>query len=538
MRGTEWYIPSFFRFEKQDAPKEAVGLSLDYWGRGPIVVTTVYVGPAILSLAAQAAGCDSASNCTNSIYGMRPATILSNSTAVSGLLAGLFCPLVGAVIDHTSYRRAVGQYTAYALVALAVCQIFVNEYLWVFLVVCQTLSQTIYGFHQLITYAYNADLSQDAAKQVVYNEKYQIIHTISRLVYIVAVGVTSGLFGMSSEVTASYSQIITTIQVGSCFAVCWPYLFSEVPPSTPLPAGTSLMTAGFKKIQKTSQLIRKELPHVQWLMLAVFFNEAALVAVLSLLITVCVALLKMNSTEISILSTTLTATSYFGAKIGARIAERINPLRGNILGAFLYAVVTLVGCFMITGPTRKLYAYILAGLWGIGLTWVLANDLTLFITLTPPHSRAEFMGIYVFSSSMGSWIPPAFFSYLVQMGVPINLALASVTVFFVLGCLCYAAVGDFEHNVMKANAFGSVMAADGNTEHCGATDDAMLQKVVDGSLDETLDKSVETGAETTRKDETESALLSMSSSVSVASSSTSASAKYGSINIVNDQDNE
>ena len=70
-------IPRFFRFD--NAPPEASGLALDAYARGTILMSSLFMGPALLTLANDEAQeqCD---NCGEDarIYGMKPSSLLSN----------------------------------------------------------------------------------------------------------------------------------------------------------------------------------------------------------------------------------------------------------------------------------------------------------------------------------------------------------------------------------------------------------------------------------------------------------------------------
>ena len=66
------WLPQILRYE--NSPREASGLTIDAIARGPILMSSLFLGPALLDLALKAAGCDSTNGeeCDNRIYGFRP----------------------------------------------------------------------------------------------------------------------------------------------------------------------------------------------------------------------------------------------------------------------------------------------------------------------------------------------------------------------------------------------------------------------------------------------------------------------------------
>lgn len=121
--------------------KEAMGWRLDAVARGVAIIgSAVFVSTALLKSAKQAAGCeteppeDDDSNivpeCYGRIYGMRPSSLLTNIVMTVGLISAVIMPLVGSIIDHSRYRRAVGRISAGAFVILVVLQIVLLERAW------------------------------------------------------------------------------------------------------------------------------------------------------------------------------------------------------------------------------------------------------------------------------------------------------------------------------------------------------------------------------------------------------------------------
>ena len=510
---------------KDDAPREATGLAFDYFGRGPLYVSTVFMGPALLKLAAESP----ASAATATLMGMKPAAVLTNISAATGILTGLSMPVVGAVMDHTPHRRAVGTHTAWSMVLLGLVQLlWIDRFSWPLVAVAQVLGMVICNVHAVTAFAYNADLSPDPQEQSRYNGFYQIMVGSSRLFYVMAVMCLAGVMHLDTAATARVAQGLAVLVSGACFSLAWPSMFRECPPTAtreqlsrlasapPSPSSSSLslgpirtmpnqagernvyshavdcegcfddddddnnnnnnyddnlsiMTlcrVGFAKTWETYNVICTQLPALKRLILAVMWTESALMSLLSVSVTFCVDQLLMSPLEIGLLNLISMCFAIAGAACGQEFTQRTNPLVSNLFAVSVMLVVTYLASLIMTGPADKLWAYVIGAAWGALTTWILANDITLFVAMSPveAHSTTEYMGLYVFAGSIGSWIPPLLFSFLVQIGAPLPVGLVAIDLLFLLGLGCYASIGNFKQAVAEAK---QVFASHTTTEEEG-----------------------------------------------------------------------
>jgi hypothetical protein len=66
------YLPRPLRYENFE-PIEASGLAVDAYARGTVIMSSMFLGPALLKLASEAAGCKSQLECEDAkVYGFRP----------------------------------------------------------------------------------------------------------------------------------------------------------------------------------------------------------------------------------------------------------------------------------------------------------------------------------------------------------------------------------------------------------------------------------------------------------------------------------
>lgn len=302
-----YYLPWCFRFpddDNEDAPLvEASGLAVDVYARATLGMSSIFLGPALLELAAAAAGCpvvaqeEEEEECTNTIYGFRPSSLLTNLAAVSGILGCIALPLFGSIVDHTVYRRHVGGYTAVGLTIVKGIEVTVGPRTWLFVASLQVVSSLLFYIHITASYAYISELSSDSAKQASYNTSFFIIMYVSTLVFMMEVMGLSTILGTGDVGTARVSQTVTVLTCAPCFYFAWTYLFRDRPALSQVPEGMSLLTAGFRKLLRTLRQIRAQHRALIYLMLAIAFSEAAGGALIAVSTTYMKNVLNMNANE-------------------------------------------------------------------------------------------------------------------------------------------------------------------------------------------------------------------------------------------------
>jgi Major Facilitator Superfamily len=273
------------------------GLALDVYARATIGMSSIFLGPALLSLANAAAGCSNSDDrdatnsdtdgttteCTATVYGFRPSSLLTNIAAVSGVLGCIALPYFGSIIDRTPYRRHVGYGTAIGLTLLkAVETLLITPTGWILVAFLQVLASVLFYVHLTAAYAYLSELSAQPAQQSYYNKALFMVMYGSTLIFMVQVMTVSSVWSSSlgtshvdsSDVTtARISQIITTLTCAPCFYYSWTYCFGNRPPAAARLVSTTdsdndhdnatLWTAGYRTLARTvRQLMSSSVPNV------------------------------------------------------------------------------------------------------------------------------------------------------------------------------------------------------------------------------------------------------------------------------------
>ena len=92
------------------------------------------------------------------VYGMKPSSLLTVIGVVSGLLSALMLPLFGAIVDHTSLRKEIGQSSIAVVSIVKGIEIFVSPATWFAVSILQVVNFILYNAHNCAIYAYTAEV--------------------------------------------------------------------------------------------------------------------------------------------------------------------------------------------------------------------------------------------------------------------------------------------------------------------------------------------------------------------------------------------
>lgn len=435
------HVPSFFRYD--NGPLEATGLNIDFYTRATILMSSIFLGPALLQLASDAAGCDSEQSCNNRIYGMKPSSLLSNIAIFSNLLVAILMPLIGAVVDHTPYRRQVGMYSAFSLTLLKGIETMISSKTWFTIACFQVLSYVLYNIHITSTYAYGSELSNNHTAQTKYNTFFYVVLYISTIIFLVFVLLLAFAMNADDIATARIALILTTATCALLFPFAWTNFFTDRPAKSTIPNGHSLVTSGFQKLMQTGHRIYHDLPALRYLMLSIMFSEAATGALITISTTYMTQFLNMDASELGVIFFIILCMGAPGSKLAELVAIRMNPLFAAKTLVILFIVVTFTAAVVLTGPDQKQYTAIFAVFWGLGLGGLHPMHSTLFMTISPTGQETEMMGTYIFAGQVLAWLPPLLFSILNELGVSMSAGMISLDVFFCTAFIFLSLIGNY-----------------------------------------------------------------------------------------------
>ena len=278
------------------------GLAIDVYGRATIGMSSIFLGPALLHLANIAAGCSSTSStstnlneeqvdnntttntiCTNTIYGFRPSSLLTNIAAISGIVGCMALPFIGSIMDHTHYRKYIGSISGILLCIIKIIEfICLSNYIqtilsnvWLYIAILQIVASVTFYTHLTAAYAYLSELSSIPSQQSHYNTSFFIIMYGSTLFFMVEVLILSSIFQNANANnnntddddddgdvgTAQTALFITIITCTACFYYSWTYCFPYATAKKAIPLHQSVYSAGFYTLYHTmKQLLSVDHP--------------------------------------------------------------------------------------------------------------------------------------------------------------------------------------------------------------------------------------------------------------------------------------
>ena len=442
-----FWIPRCFRFDK--APTEATGLTLNCWARGHVFVTAVFIGPALLSLANDAAVENCPVNddayCQNhvKVHGFLPSSLLTNIATVSGLIGSISLPILGAIVDHTSYRRHVGFVTAAVMTSIMGVSIGLTSRTWFAIAVLQAVAGVAYQIHCVAVYSYASELSKNPEEQSNFQSYYYLVLFTSMLALLIEVLIPGTILNTDNVDTGRLAAGICTVVVLPIFVIAWKFFIFNRDPLEDLPPGETLWTIGFTKLYRTFKVLQKDLPTVTWFLRGITFSEAADSALPIIATTYMAEFLKMSALEIGAVILLVLLAGAPGSRIGNAISIRYNPVTSAKCAVTLYVITTTLATFTLL-PSHKYLAFLYGPMWGISVGWMHPQHATIFITITPKGQNVELMGLFLFAVFVLNFLPPLIFTILNQAGVAMNWSLCSLNLFFVLGLMGLFCLGDYD----------------------------------------------------------------------------------------------
>jgi MFS-type transporter involved in bile tolerance (Atg22 family) len=447
---------------------EVTGWTLDSVARGVTVIgAAVFVSTALLTLAKEAAGCETASpdnddayvipECGGRIFGMRPTSLLTNIVMISALVSAALMPFVGSLIDHTPYRRSVGRISAACLAFLILLQIYALRFAWFLAAIIQVIVAFLYSVHLCAVFAYLPELTNNTETLVEYTSRFTAAQYGASVVFLLTiVGVlnVAGI-GYGQEVLAAQvSQTTVFIVITLFFGIAWSKMFQERQASHTIPQGTTLVNAGFVKLFRTAQEITTHHRALKWFLVSAAMTQSATTSFSSIAITYMTDQLLFGPEENAISIFLLLVFAVPGAKLAQVLTRWISPIQSLKCCLLLWMVATASASFLLRGKGQELVAYGFAVVWGLCMGWVYPTEKALYCSIIPSGQDAELMGVYIFACQIFSWLPPFVFSLMNETGFSMRTGLFSLNgYFFISFIVLQNRVGDYGDAVLYAESF-------------------------------------------------------------------------------------
>ena len=469
--------------------REALAWALDSVGRSIQAISSAsFLATAILNLAKEAAGCETEilagetklPECHGRIYGIRPSSLLTSYSVVVGVLATVFMPLIGAVIDYTSHRLHVGRVLAMIACALMIPTLFVSEKLWFVIAIVQILQGFVGSGLNLIKYSYLPELTEEKELLSKYVASFTAIPFGGMVLFLVVLIGSFSFAGISDDdiLSARISQGVASIILTLTMYFAYARLFEARPPLHILPEGTSLLTAGFRQVYQTGCYIVKHQRALKWFYIQNSFTDAMLESLPAIVITFTTDTLEFKSSENGIVIMITLVSSIPGSLTAGWLNHRFKKPIMSTISAFLLLITTnvLAGVFL-RGPDQRIGSFIAAFGWGMGYGWNRTCNEFMSSTLIPKGQDSEMMGIFLFTRSFLAWIPPLMFTMLNESGVDQRYILIALSIFFLFALGSCILIGNFAEAVASTETVKEdqvVLSEGGSTTHQQVLEDGSL----------------------------------------------------------------
>jgi MFS transporter, UMF1 family len=392
-------------------------------------VLTVFLGPFLTGVTEEAAGPDGFVHPLG--IPVRAGSFFAYTVSLSVALSVLLMPLVGAIADRTGRKRELLGLFAYLGSIATMGMYFVqgDAYLLgglLFVVANLSFSTSIVVYHSFLPEIATPDERDDVSSRG-WGAGY--------------LGGFLLLAGNLALFTAHSSLGLTegeAARISLLSAGVWWALFTLIPLAglrnrprpEPVPAGASVLTAGFRQLGTTFRELRRYPLSLFFLVAFVFYNDG--------IQTVIAMASVYGDEELGLEQQTLISAILmvqFVAFVGAiglgLLARAIGAKRTVLLTLVLWTAVLGAGYFLPAGRPGLFFA--LAAAIGVVLGGSQALSRSLFSQLIPAGREAEYFSLYEISDRGTSWLGPLLFGITYQATGSYRSAIISLLVFFVVG---------------------------------------------------------------------------------------------------------
>eukprot|EP00816_Leptocylindrus_hargravesii_P010146 CAMPEP_0196818148 /NCGR_PEP_ID=MMETSP1362-20130617/64222_1 /TAXON_ID=163516 /ORGANISM="Leptocylindrus danicus, Strain CCMP1856" /LENGTH=487 /DNA_ID=CAMNT_0042196117 /DNA_START=13 /DNA_END=1476 /DNA_ORIENTATION=- len=447
-----------YKWYQFDGSKNAQNLFLDSLAQAPIVMSFLALSIAILELAERDAGCDDLKDdeeCEETVYGIKPSSVVTLSNGVMSILAAVFMPACGAICDYTPYRRQVGYWSAMFLVILNAIQVSIVSGAWEISVLAAMASPWLFSLHQLVHYAYYPSLTDSNHDQLVsYVARFDSGKYLANVLFLIIVfGVSAG-FNMDAIGVATFGQILSLILSTPMFHYAWTNL-TNVPNVAEKPEGEWYITAGFRKLRRTSKEVSAQNPPLKWFYITTLFGNPSMASIVLIGPTFYREHMNFSPSENIFATTIITLCAFPGAMLAKFLCQKKTVL-WSMRFFLLSSIATAFFCAaVIDGPDKEAAAYIYSCIIGVVIGGYLTSETAFFPTLVPPDQEAELSGVYFFMIRVLLWLPPVMFTAANERSVSMNKAMLLVQTLSLIAFLISFKIGSAQYIQEKGNAYKS-----------------------------------------------------------------------------------
>ncbi|MEM8924587.1 MAG: MFS transporter [Actinomycetota bacterium] len=399
------------------------------WSAFSTTVVTALLGPYLFELADQNGGVD--------VLGLRidAGSFFPFAVSASALLQVIFLPLVGAIADHTPYRKRLMMGLAY-----------VGSFLLMGLFLVTTDSVLLGGILFVLAAA------AFGAASVIYNALLPDIAPPERRDRVSSVGYAYGYLGGGLWLAANFALIILMDDTGLavrislagtgvwCLFFFWLFpgrLLRPRPARRSKPADRGWLAFSSRAVVRTMGDMRRDHPQTLRFLIAYLLFTDGTGTVTAVATSFAADELDAEASTLLALVLMIQFVAIPGSLLFGRAAERLGAKRAMIINLVVWMGL-VVYAFGFLDSIAELW--VMGGILAFVLGGSLALSRSLFAQMIPSSREAEYFGFYEIAARGTSWLGPATFGVVNQLVGSQRLAILSLIAFFAVGIALLATV--------------------------------------------------------------------------------------------------
>ncbi len=429
--------------------REIFGWAMYDWANSAFSTTvgTVFLGPYLASLAAQAAKAYPDGLARIGAIPIAPDSFFPYCVSISVVLQVLFLPILGAIADYSHVRKLMLELFASIGAVLTILLFVVSGPLWWLGGVLFILANLAFGASIVFYNSYLPDIASSDQRDRVSSYGWAMGYLGDGI--LLALNLAFYTFHERLGVPTA-----TAIRINLASAGVWWLTFSFITwarlqprhARRPLPAGSSYASIGFRQLAATMRQLG-QFPETLKFLGAYFLYNDGIQTVISVSSTFAAAPLLRGGLEMDLGTLTIVIliiqfTAFFGALFWGRLAGWVGAKQSILISLVLWSGVVIYAYFGLSGSERVLEF----GLLGVVIALVLggsqAISRSLFAQMIPKGREAEFYSFYEVSDKGTSWFGPLLFGLVNQIFGNLRPAILSLIFFFVVGLLVLPLVNE------------------------------------------------------------------------------------------------
>ena len=463
--------------------REALGWVLSNTGQGIYLIGAgAFILPSILHLAYIEAGCvvvvdavdvndtgavidDGSVNidfevdmedCTNKIYGMKPSSLVTAMSTVIGIVVAIITPIIGSIVDYTSYRRLIGRILSILYVVLIIPQIFISTSNWFVIFFGYLILFPIMWSQTLIVHAYLPELTTSEKELNHFTKLFSVIPFISIILFVITVLVVATILGIrDNEIdVARIAALLSFTILSILYCMSWSKLMGKRPAlnstlQSDRRRSCLLLFAGFQQTYRTSIKIYNEYSALGWFYVGIAFGDVKTIASVS--ITFLTDFLQFTPTQNGLATIIMIVGTIPGALLSSYCSHHYNPIYSSMISMTLMIIFLSVAALILTGPSQiTIYAYIIVFGWGIAGGMKHTSSRMLAPCISPKGQETELMGFYLFADHSLSFLPPLVYTWLNEANISPRIGMASLSIYFCIALVSCIKMGNYKDAVKIA----------------------------------------------------------------------------------------